>query len=234
MPQGYAFLPKGIAFKTLHCRKATREAKKPLYVVVDNKRTLGLRAPKTIISEVHQKAKETLTTRRAAVQKRDDSDISKTTAEIKTQFPKMPATERELVIKHGFKKHSRRVGRTGTLTLNAKVRLAVVAHIRHMHTDYETLLRAGMPREAARVAILKTIDTVTREWGCAQGKKGKMFPPTSTIADASNQGHSRRSDGKKSKKQKQVAQRKSPRKPSKVSKYEVVDDDGDSEYMYVS
>jgi hypothetical protein len=175
MPQGYAFLPKGIAFKTLHCRKATREAKKPLYVVVDNKRTLGLRAPRTIISEIHQNAKETFTTRRAAVQKRDDSEISKTTAEIKAQFPKMPATERDLVLKHGFKKHSRRVGRIGTLTLQAKVRLAVVAHIRHKHTDYEALLRAGMPREAARVTISKTIDSVMREWGSAQGKNGKCF-----------------------------------------------------------
>ncbi|KAH5678187.1 hypothetical protein HBI23_057700 [Parastagonospora nodorum] len=212
MPQGYAFLPKGIAFKTLHCRKATREAKKPLYVVVDNKRKLGLRAPKSIISEIHKKEKETLTTRRAAVQKRDDSDISKTTAEIKAQFPKMPTTERDLVLKHGFKKHSRRVGRTGTLTLKAKVRLAVVAHIRHKHTDYEALLRAGMPREAARVTILESVDTVMRDWGCAQG-------------------HPQRSDGKKATKQKQVAKRKSPRKPSKVSEHEVIDDEGDSDYI---
>jgi hypothetical protein len=175
MPRGYAFLPKGIAFKTLHCRKSTREAKMPLYVVVDDKRTLGLRAPKAIVSQVHQKADDTLSTRLAAVEKRDASDVAKTTTELKAQFPNMPAAERELVLKHGFKKHSRRVGRTASLTIQAKVRLAVIAHIRHKHTDYNDLLRAGATREDARVMISKNIDSVLREWGCAEGRTGRCF-----------------------------------------------------------
>jgi hypothetical protein len=169
MPQGYAFLPKGIAFKTLHCRKLTREAGQPLYVVVDNKKTLGLRAPKTIIAQVHVKAKETLSTRRAAVQKRDALDIAKTTKELRSQFPKMPTSERELILKHGFKKHSHRVGRTASLTLETKAKLAVIAHVRHRHTNYDTLLRGGLPREAARVAVWQKIESVIREWGSSAG-----------------------------------------------------------------
>jgi hypothetical protein len=170
MPQGYAFLPNGIAFKTLHCRKLTREAGQPLYVVVDNKKTLGLRAPKTIIAQIHVKANETLSTRRAAVQKRDALDIAKTTKELRSQFPKMPGSERELILKHGFKKHSRRVGRTASLTLEKKVMLAVIAHVRHTHTEYDTLLRKGQTRELARVAIWRKIENVMREWGCTDGR----------------------------------------------------------------
>jgi hypothetical protein len=92
MPKGYGYLPKGIAYKTLHCRKLTREAAKVLYVVVDNKKTLGLRAPSSIISQVYQKANATLSTRRAAVQKRDSADISRASAELLAQFRKIPAT----------------------------------------------------------------------------------------------------------------------------------------------
>jgi hypothetical protein len=170
MPHGYAFLPKGIAFKTLHCRKLTREAGQPLYVVVDNKKTLGLRAPKTFIAQIHIKAKATLSTRRAAVQKRDTLDIAKTTKELRAQFPKMSASERELILKHGFKKHSRRVGRTASLTLEKKVKLAVIAHIRHTHTEYDTLLRKGLERELARVMIWRKTQSVLHEWGCTDGR----------------------------------------------------------------
>jgi hypothetical protein len=170
MPKGYAFLPKGIAYKTLHCRKLTREAGKPLYVVVDKKKTIGLRAPQAIISEVHFKAKNTLATRRAAVQKRDDADISKATKELQKQFPAIPSADKALVLKHGFKKHSGRVGRTGSLPLQKKVMLAVIAHIRHIHSDYDALLRAGQARDTARKATWKTIEGVMREWGCNESR----------------------------------------------------------------
>lgn len=63
-----------------------------------------------------------------------------------------------------------------------------------------------------------------------------MFFPTSTIADVSSQGHSRRSGDKESKKQKQkeVATRKSPRQKSAALPFEGgEDDDGDSDYMCV-
>jgi hypothetical protein len=170
MPQGYAFLSKGVAFKTLHCRKLTREAGQLLYVVVDNKKTLGLRAPKPIVAQVHQKAKQTLTTRRAVVQKRDDLDIARTTKELRSQFPQMPSSERELILQHGFKKHSRRVGRTASLTLEKKVKLAAIAHLRHTHTEYDTLLRNGQARGVARVAVWRKIESVMREWGCIDGR----------------------------------------------------------------
>jgi hypothetical protein len=175
MPKGYAFLPKGIAYKTLHCRKLTREAGKSLYVVVDKNKTLGLRAPQAVVSAVHFKAKDTLATRRAAVQKRDNSDISKATTELQKQFPTMPDVDKGLVLKHGFKKYSGRVGRTGSLPLQKKVMLAVIAHIRHVHTNYDALLQAGQPRESARKATWNTIEGVMREWGCSESRHQTVY-----------------------------------------------------------
>jgi hypothetical protein len=170
MSKGYGFLPKGIAYKTLHCRKTTREAGKVLYVVVDNKKTLGLRAPLSIISQVHQKANATRATRSAAVHKRDSADIAKASAELLAQFQRIPAAEKELVLKHGFKKHSGRVGRTALISLEKKVTLAVIAHIRHKHTGYDALLRAGEVREKARKLTWKTIEDVMKQWGFKQGR----------------------------------------------------------------
>jgi hypothetical protein len=171
MPKGYAFLAKGIAYKTLHCRKLTREAGKPLYVVVDKKTTLGLRAPSFIISQIHQKANSTLATRRAAVQKRDNADLTKASTELLAQFPNIPTASKELVLKHSFKKHSGRVGRTASISLAKKVTLAVIAHIRHKHTDYDSLLRAGEVRDAARKLTWKKIEDVMNQWGFKDGRR---------------------------------------------------------------
>jgi hypothetical protein len=171
MPAGYAFLPKGIAYKTRHCRKLTHESGKPLYIVVSNKKTtLGLRAPKSIIAQVHAKANETLASRRAATGKRDAADIAKAAASLTAQFRKMPKEEKDLVLTHGFKKHSGRVGRTASISLEKKVLLAVVAHVRHKHTEYDTLLRAGTDRDAARKLTRKKIEATIKAWGYVEGR----------------------------------------------------------------
>jgi hypothetical protein len=171
VPKGYGFLPKGIRYKTLHCRKLTREAGLTLYVVVDKKTQTGLRVPKAILSQVHAQANETLSTRRATSQKRDGADIAKAAADLDVQFPKMPKSEKELALKHGFKKHSGRVGRTAQIPLSKKVLLAVIAHVRHKHTDYDALLRDGKERGAARKATWKRIEHVMGGWGFYQGRQ---------------------------------------------------------------
>jgi hypothetical protein len=168
--KGYAFLPKGNAYNTLHCRKLTREASELLYIVVDNNTALGLRAPKSVLSQVFLKAKSTLATRRAATLKRDTADSAKAAAEIKAQFPKTPEQEVALVLKHGFRKYSGRVGRSSTMPLDKKVTLAVIAHVRHKHTKYDTLLREGKARDDARKAIWKDMETILRKWGYSKGR----------------------------------------------------------------
>ncbi|KAF2852105.1 hypothetical protein T440DRAFT_467343 [Plenodomus tracheiphilus IPT5] len=165
IPKGYGFLPKGIRYKTLHCRKLTHEAGKKLYVVVDKKNQVGIRVPKFILHQVHTQAKETLSARRDAVAKRDATDIAKADAEMRKQFFKMPEIERMQVLKHGFQKSSGRVGRTGLIPLSKKVLLAVIAHVRHKHTGYDTLLSSGIARIDARKATRKKIEAVLKLWG---------------------------------------------------------------------
>lgn len=171
MPKGYDFLPKGIRYKTLHCRKLTLDAGKTLYVVIDKKKKpLGLRVPSFILHQVHKQAKETLSSRRAATEKRDATYIDATTLELKDQFPEMPEKEKMLVLKHGFRKHSGRVGRTGRIPLPRKVLLAVIAHVRHRHTKYDSILARGVERVVARNAVNRKIESLLQDWGYVEGK----------------------------------------------------------------
>ncbi|KAF1928288.1 uncharacterized protein M421DRAFT_157865 [Didymella exigua CBS 183.55] len=166
MPKGYGFLPKGIRYKTLHCRKLTHNAGRTLYIVINaKKQQLGLRVPNFILHQVHRQAKETFSARRAAVEKRDAASIDAATAELEEQFPTMPEEENILVLKHGFRKHSGRVGRTGTIPLPRKVLLAVIAHVRHRHTKYDSLLARHVERTVARKAVNRNIESVMRNWG---------------------------------------------------------------------
>lgn len=174
MPKAYGFLPKGNRYKTLHCRKLTHKAARPLYIVLENKKQIGLRAPLAILDKVHKQAKQTLSTRRAATNKRDATDIAKASAEVEKQFPQMPQDERETVLKHGFKKHSGRVGRTNSIPLSRKVLLAVIAHVRHRHTAYDALLDQGIDREDARKSTRKDIERLLQKWGYLQGTLWKV------------------------------------------------------------
>jgi hypothetical protein len=172
MPKGYGFLPKGIRYKTLHCRKLTHDAGKTLYIVVDaKKKPLGIRVPNFILHGVHKQAKDTLSARRAATRKRDAAFVEIVTTELEEQFPGMPEKEKTLVLKHGFRKHSGRVGRTGTIPVPRKVLLAVIAHVRHRHTKYDVMLARGVERVVARKTVNRKIESVMRDWGYVEGKK---------------------------------------------------------------
>lgn len=44
--------------------------------------------------------------------------------------------------------------------------LALGAHVRHSHTDYDRLLAEGYERDAARFFVADAIDDVLSGWGC--------------------------------------------------------------------
>ncbi|KAF2246303.1 hypothetical protein BU26DRAFT_507903 [Trematosphaeria pertusa] len=171
MPKGYAFLKKGIKYKTLHCRRLTHEAGKPVYVVEDKKKkVLGIRVPKSILFHVQSLANETLPARRLATEQRDAALIRAAATELDRRFPLIPKDDREAVLKHGFRKYSGRVGRTGQIPIPRKVLYAVIAHIRHKHTRYDEMLNEGMDRDAARKAIQGKVQAMLRKWGATEGE----------------------------------------------------------------
>ena len=63
-------------------------------------------------------------------------------AAIKELFPRIPEPDLENIVAHAWKEGSRRIGTSIALDLPRRVQLAVTAHVRHVHTDYDRLLRA--------------------------------------------------------------------------------------------
>jgi hypothetical protein len=49
------------------------------------------------------------------------------------------------------------------------IKLAVVAHIRHQHTNYDRLLMQGASRLDARILVREKIDQVLVKWRGADG-----------------------------------------------------------------
>lgn len=87
-------------------------------------------------------------------------------AEIARLFPRCPAERAGEIAAHAALRGSGRVGRTAAaraLDANA-ITLAVVASIRHLDTDYDRLLMAGVPRMEARDRIRETIDRKLAEF----------------------------------------------------------------------
>lgn len=76
----------------------------------------------------------------------------------------MPVESLEMILAHAFLKGSGRVGRTSMKSDEQKAILAVEAHIRHLHTPYESLLDTGMPRKQAREAVWDTVQGIKAAW----------------------------------------------------------------------
>ncbi|KAK0637421.1 hypothetical protein B0T17DRAFT_485061, partial [Bombardia bombarda] len=171
MPPGYQFVPKGDVYITKNCRKRTHEADQPLYVVVSkDHKPLGLRCPTSIYDAVLADHQATASKRADAVQKRDAAIEGSFENTIVKLFPKIPKAAIPKIVSHAVKKHSRRVGRAGTVDLDERVHLAVRAHIRHVHTDYDQLLKAGMGKQAARGKIWDKLNETAKEWGGRSAK----------------------------------------------------------------
>ncbi len=81
-------------------------------------------------------------------------------------FPQSPPKERRSIAEHACEIHSGRVGRSAAARhLEASaVELAVQAHVRHAHTEYDELLVGGMSRQQARARVAHTIGDVLKSW----------------------------------------------------------------------
>ncbi len=88
------------------------------------------------------------------------------TAAILNQFPSCPPQAAHQIAEHTAQRGSGRVGRSAAgreLDANA-LTLAVIAHIRHVHTNYDSLLMRGVDRQDAREQIRETLETVLHLW----------------------------------------------------------------------
>lgn len=104
-----------------------------------------------------------------------------------SRFPRLPSAEINKIVCRATAKGKGRVGRTGTIGISEKARLAVQAYIRHTKTNYDDLLRDGTDRESARgLTSQKTIDLL-KEWGPISNKERKAKAAKRSIPVKSDQ-----------------------------------------------
>jgi len=106
---------------------------------------------------------------RAAIRREADDQAYKAAflAELTRLFPGCPPEEARQIAMHACEKSSGRVGRTAAAKqLEAKmIRLAVIAHIRHVHTGYDDFLTAfRMRKRDARAKVQGKIERVLAQW----------------------------------------------------------------------
>jgi hypothetical protein len=96
----------------------------------------------------------------------DKQYISQFAIRVRELFPRCPSGREMAIAQHACLKYSGRVGRSAAAKRldEESVRLAVVAHIRHTETDYDTLLAAGYDRQDARSEVRKVVDRIAGEW----------------------------------------------------------------------
>lgn len=96
----------------------------------------------------------------------DRALVQAMTAAIVAAFPGCPRTEVQEIAEHTALRGSGRVGRSaaGRDLAPRALELAVIAHARHLHTNYDRLLMEGVEREDARASIRDELDRVLARW----------------------------------------------------------------------
>jgi hypothetical protein len=85
---------------------------------------------------------------------------------IRSRYAGCPPDEAKAIAKHACEKYSGRVGRSSAAKLfgGIAIDLAVKAHVRHVHTEYDRLLSRGWERTEARSAVLGGVTEIMERW----------------------------------------------------------------------
>jgi hypothetical protein len=114
-------------------------------------------------SEVRARRREREAVRRAEL---DRQYLEEFARRVRQLFPGCPAGREIVIAEHACLKYSDRVGRSAAAKSLAEsaVRLAVIAHIRHVETEYDRLLARGYERREARAAVEAEVSRVLARW----------------------------------------------------------------------
>ena len=101
-----------------------------------------------------------------ARQAADREYVQELTAAILARYPSCPPAEARAIAEHTGLRGSGRVGRSaaGRAFNPEAIELAVRAHIRHEHTNYDALLMQGTDRLEARSQVREEIDRLAAAW----------------------------------------------------------------------
>ncbi len=119
--------------------------------------------------ECEADAPERAVARAQAAVRREAEDcelVAAMTQAILAEFPSCPRDEASRIAEHTALRGSGRVGRSaaGRNLDPQALTFAVVAHIRHEHTGYDSLLMRGTNRAEARALVRGRVDSLLEQW----------------------------------------------------------------------
>ncbi|KAF4634974.1 hypothetical protein G7Y89_g3124 [Cudoniella acicularis] len=195
-PPGFAFVPIGDPDLTKACKELSRERDAMIFIVSGSKEEkskisehmyrTGYHFREMIVDEARDIVGETVLTRPTItpgqIEPIPDSqeEINKQAdAAIRDLFPRIPHTDRTMIIEHAFKKGAQfhgepTVGLQADLPLSRRVQLAVLAHIRHTHTRYDKLLRETTWMNARKVVEPVCLDVLVKWRGDEETGRDQM------------------------------------------------------------
>ena len=96
----------------------------------------------------------------------DHQYVAQFTESIRLRYPDCPVGEAEAIAKHAGAKYSGRVGRSAAAKSfdSTAIDLAVKAHVRHTHSEYDRLLSRSWERSEARSAVSDRVAEVMERW----------------------------------------------------------------------
>ena len=96
----------------------------------------------------------------------DQNYVTQFAERIRDRYPGCPANKEKEIAEHACQKYSGRVGRSSaakTFDENT-IKLAVIAHIRHVLTNYDELLSKGWERFEARESVNEKVSNILSAW----------------------------------------------------------------------
>jgi hypothetical protein len=169
------FLPAGDAALTRRSRKYSSRSAVVLRWSRARKRyeRQGLLVEKQALEKAEQECLEDGDARarrnaRAAARraKQDQQYVKQFAARVRELFPGCPSGVTTEIAEYACQKYSGRIGRSASAKAldEQAIRLAVTAHIRHVHTEYDALLSMGIERGLARDEVAGAVADVLRRW----------------------------------------------------------------------
>ncbi|TQS37939.1 hypothetical protein Golomagni_01568 [Golovinomyces magnicellulatus] len=194
-PPEYVFVPIGDPALTNACKELSRENEAMVFIVSNCKEDhskisehvyrIGFHFKKAVLDEAldflgerklhnpcSQGHVEPIPVTQEEINKQAD-------AAIRDLFPRIPNTDRQVVIEHAFKKGAMyqgepTVGTQPNIPLSRRVQLAVLAHIRHNHTRYDKLLRETSWINARKAVEPLCLDIILKWRGDEENGRDQM------------------------------------------------------------
>ncbi|CAG8127022.1 unnamed protein product [Penicillium olsonii] len=189
-PSGYTFIPAGNPQLTTACKERCRNEGLQIHAVSttphhqthnlsQHVHRIGYHFPSTVVAAVCSELGLYLTSTgktlpiyamgRTENRSRAASEVSQVTINtdarnaMRDLFPNIPDQDLNQIIKTAFQKGQKKVGTATELPLARRAQLAVVAHIRHVYTNYDRLLKTTSFHEARTTVEHPTLAKVI-EW----------------------------------------------------------------------